>query len=178
MLKRIAIIGPESTGKSTLSRDLAEALHTTFVPEYARRYIDELDRPYQYEDLLAIAEGQVELEDEMAVLANEALVIDTTLTIVRVWSEHKYGKCDPWIRAEEKRRKYDLTLVCDVDLPWEEDPQREHPHLREHFFKIYAEHAAVNPPYAIIQGDRQARLKVALEAISHLSEGSEPSGSY
>ncbi|MEQ9297737.1 MAG: ATP-binding protein [Cyclobacteriaceae bacterium] len=174
MLKRVAIIGPESTGKSTLAKDLAEALNTTFVPEYARAYIDQLDRPYQYEDLLAIAQGQAEQEDSWSNSVNEFLVIDTTLTIIRVWSEHRYGKCDPWILAEEQRRKYDLTLVCDIDLPWEEDPQREHPHLREHFFEVYKEHAEAHPPFAIIRGDRQARVKLALKAIQQLSGGSKP----
>lgn len=168
MPRRVAIIGPESTGKSTLAKDLSEALNSAFVSEYAREYIDQLDKPYQYEDLLAIALGQISLEDELSAKANEFLMIDTTLTVIRVWSEHRYGKCDPWIIAEEERRKYDLTLVCDIDLPWEEDPQREHPHLREHFFELYKEHAKAHPPFAIIRGDRQARLKAALRAISKL----------
>lgn len=168
MPRRVAIIGPESTGKSTLAKDLSEALNSAFVSEYAREYIDQLDKPYQYEDLLAIAQGQISLEDELSAKANEFLIIDTTLKVIRVWSEHRYGKCDPWIIAEEERRKYDLTLVCDIDLPWEEDTQREHPHLREHFFELYKEHAMAHPPFAIIRGDRQARLKAALRAISKL----------
>ncbi len=171
MLKRIAIIGPESTGKSTLAKDLAEALHTTFVPEYAREYIEELERPYQYEDLLTIAKGQTRVEDELSRKANSVLIVDTTLTIIRVWSEHKYGKCDPWIIAEEQRRKYDLTLVCDIDLPWEDDPQREHPHLRQHFFEIYQEYAENHPPWQLISGDRNIRLDTALNAIARLSRG-------
>ncbi len=171
MLKRIAIIGPESTGKSTLAKDLAEALHTTFVPEYARKFIDELKRPYQYEDLLIIAKGQTRVEDELSRKASAVLIVDTTLTIIRVWSEHKYGKCDPWIIAEEQRRKYDLTLVCDIDLPWEDDPQREHPHLRQHFFEIYQEYAENHPPWQLISGDRNIRLNTALNAIARLSRG-------
>ncbi len=168
MPKRIAIIGPESTGKSTLAMDLAEELKTTFVPEYAREYIDQLERPYEYKDLLSIAMEQAAREDKLVDEANNLLIVDTTLTVVRVWSEHRYGKCDPWIKAEEQRRPYALTLVCDIDLPWEDDPQREHPHMREHFFKIYRDHAREHPPWALIYGDRKARLNIALEAIGKL----------
>jgi NadR type nicotinamide-nucleotide adenylyltransferase len=170
MLKRVAIIGPESTGKSTLAKDLASALGTVFVPEYAREYLDQLDRPYQYEDLVAIAKGQVSAEDEMALAADKVLIVDTTLTVIRVWSEHKYGICDPWIMDEEKKRGYHLTLVCDVDLPWEEDPQREHPHLREHFFKLYKSNAQNCPPFCVINGDRRARLNKAMKEIAKLPE--------
>lgn len=168
MLKRIAIIGPESTGKSTLAEDLASSLDTIFVPEYARAYIEKLDRPYQYEDLLKMAKGQVSMEDRLSAKANKFIVIDTTLTIIRVWSEHKYGKCDPWIISEEQMRKYDLTILCDIDIPWEEDPQREHPHLREHFFDLYKEYAEAHPPFILVQGNRQTRLAAALEAISKI----------
>jgi NadR type nicotinamide-nucleotide adenylyltransferase len=168
MLKRIAIIGPESTGKSTLAEDLAEALDTVFVPEYAREYIAELGRPYQLEDLQIIAKGQLKLEDELAMKANQVLIADTTLTVIKVWSKHKYDFCDPWILDEESCRNYDLTLVCDIDLPWEEDPQREHPHLREHFFNLYKGHAQANPPFAVISGGRGERLNKALKEIAQL----------
>lgn len=168
MLKRIAIIGPESTGKSTLAMDLAKAYDTVFVPEYARTYIDQLQRAYRYEDLLAIAQEQIALEDKLARQANGILILDSTLTIIKVWSMHKYDRCDPWILAKEAECTYDLTLVCDIDIPWEDDPQREHPHLRAHFFDIYLTHAKQHPPYGIIHGHRQARLDKAIALINQL----------
>ncbi|MEM8893192.1 MAG: ATP-binding protein, partial [Bacteroidota bacterium] len=140
----------------------------------AREYIEKLNRPYEYEDLLLIAKGQASAEDTLAETANGVLIVDTTLTVMRVWSEHKYNRCDPWIIQEEQNRRYDLLLVCDIDLPWEEDPQREHPHLREHFFRIYKEYAEAHPSYRLISGGRATRLDTALRAVGLLSGGSKP----
>lgn len=166
MIKKIAIIGPESTGKSTLAAQLADALQTVWVPEYARMYIDQLDRPYKESDLLNIAKNQVALEDELLQQANRYLIVDTTLAIIRVWSDHKYGRCDPWILAEEAARNYDCYLLCDIDLPWQDDPQREHPHLREHFFEVYKEYLeSKSAPYCIVSGDGDERLEAALEFV-------------
>jgi NadR type nicotinamide-nucleotide adenylyltransferase len=165
MIKKIAIIGPESTGKSTLAAQLAQALHTVWVPEYAREYIVELDRPYNESDLLTIAKGQAALEDELLLQANQYLVVDTTLTIIRVWSEHKYGRCDPWIVAEEAARQYDFYLLCNIDLPWQDDPQREHPHLREHFFNVYKSYVESKPSYCIVSGDGTQRVEMALDCV-------------
>jgi NadR type nicotinamide-nucleotide adenylyltransferase len=166
MIKKIAIIGPESTGKSTLAAQLAEALQTVWVPEYARDYLNQLDRPYNESDLLTIAKNQVALEDELLLQANQYLIVDTTLTIIRVWSEHKYGRCDPWILAEEAARYYEYYLLCDIDLPWQDDPQREHPHLRQHFFGVYKDYLESKwATYCIVSGDGEERLRIALEFV-------------
>uniref|UniRef100_UPI00404BA349 AAA family ATPase n=1 Tax=Fulvivirga sp. TaxID=1931237 RepID=UPI00404BA349 len=167
MIKKIAIIGPESTGKSTLASQLADALQTVWVSEYARTYIDQLDRPYEESDLLTIAKNQIALEDELLPQANHYLVVDTTLTIIRVWSEHKYGRCDPWILSEEAARQYDCYLLCDIDLPWQDDPQREHPHLRNHFFEVYKRYLeSKSASYCIVSGDGRERLQAALGFLS------------
>ena len=126
-LKKIVITGPESTGKSQLSAKLADYLQTVWVPEYARNFLDELDRPYEEGDLLKIAQGQVTLEEEMAKRANKVLIVDTDLTVIQIWSEFKYGRCDPWITNQLAKRKYDLYLLTKVDLPWQPDPFRENP---------------------------------------------------
>jgi NadR type nicotinamide-nucleotide adenylyltransferase len=167
-MKRIVVIGPESTGKSTLSEQLAEHYNTLWVPEYARQYIEALSRPYEEQDLLTIAEGQLSLEDERAALANKLLVCDTDLHVIKVWSEHRFRSCDPLILAYIAARKYDLYLLTYIDIPWEEDPQREHPEpqMREYFYNLYRE-LVINTgvPWVEIRGTQEERLQTAVQAI-------------
>ena len=165
-IKKIAIIGPESTGKSELSKTLAKHFNTVWVPEYARRYIDNLDRPYNKSDLINIAKGQIQLEKGQLDRAHDFLFCDTNLLVIKVWSEHKYGNCDEWILNELNAFKYDLHLLTDVDLPWEEDPQREHPMLRRYFFDVYKnELDAADIDYRIVRGVGQERFANALSAV-------------
>jgi NadR type nicotinamide-nucleotide adenylyltransferase len=169
MTRRIAIIGPESTGKSTLTRQLADCYGVPWVPEYARGYLAGLARPYQEPDLLSIARGQLEEEDRQALAAREILFCDTDLYVIKVWSEHSYGRCDPWILRQIASRKYDLYLLTYIDLPWTEDPQREHPEprMREYFYRQYLDivlHAGT--PWALVRGAGETRLRSALEAVA------------
>ena len=165
-LKRFAIIGPESTGKSTLAKELAHHYKSVFVPEVARQYIDKLTRPYHRSDLLEIAKMQCEEEDRTLDHANSILICDTTLLVIKIWSEFKYGNCDDWILQELNNRKYDLHLLCNIDLPWEEDAQREHPNARQELFDIYHyELIKMNLDYEIISGKQSERTKRAVRAI-------------
>ncbi|SNS08082.1 nicotinamide-nucleotide adenylyltransferase, NadR type [Belliella buryatensis] len=170
-IKRIVVIGPESTGKSTLSQALAAAFDEPWVMEFARVYIERLERPYQYEDLLEIAKGQLREEDAKSKRAKKMLFIDTDLHVLKVWSEHKYGKTDPWIIGQIAQRKYDLYLLTDVDLPWEEDSQREHPQpeMRAYLFEQY--HQLIKDsgvPYAIIKGKYDERFVNALRKVREM----------
>ena len=170
-MKRVVVIGPESTGKSTLSEQLAAHYNTIWVPEYARQYIEELPRPYEQRDLLAIAEGQLSLEDERAALANKLLICDTDLHVIKVWSEHKYQGVDPLILAYIASRKYDLYLLTYVDIPWQEDPQREYPdpQMREYFYKVYKEIVmSSGVPWVEIRGSFEERLETSVNAIDGL----------
>jgi NadR type nicotinamide-nucleotide adenylyltransferase len=170
MLK-VVVIGPESTGKSTLSAQLAEHYKTMWVPEYARQYLEELSRPYEQHDLLTIAEGQLALEDRLATEANRLLICDTDLHVVKVWSEHKYGNCDPQILEHISSRRYDLYLLTYIDIPWEEDPQREYPDpaMREHFYHIYKDLvAASGTPWVEIKGSIEERRQLAIAAVDKL----------
>jgi NadR type nicotinamide-nucleotide adenylyltransferase len=172
MPKKVVVIGPESTGKSTLSQALANYFDCPWVPEYARTYIEELGRPYDYEDLLEIAKGQVELEEMASENAKDLVICDTDLHVIKVWSEHKYGKSHDWILDQIKSRKYDIYLLTDIDIPWEEDPQREHPQpeMREYFFEQYQNLIrATGVPYARISGTALQRLQQAIEVINSLS---------
>lgn len=169
--KRILILGPESTGKSTLAKDLAIHFGEPWVPEFAREYLEKLERPYQFEDLAEIGKGQVKLEDQLAEKAQKFLFCDTDLRVIHIWSEHRFGKTDPWVLEEIHRRKYELILLTDTDLPWEPDPLREYPELemRQYFFEKYRKLAEDSGfPYLIVSGDREKRLKFSLEAIQVL----------
>lgn len=166
--KKIVVIGPESTGKSTLSKALAEELGTVWVPEYARGYLEELNRDYTEEDLIVIAKGQLKLEDELYEQASGFLICDTDLYVIKVWSEAKYGKCDKWILEEIAEHKCDLYLLTDIDMPWEDDPLREHPNPEErlYFFNIYKDIVASSCiPFEIVSGNPLERLKSSLDAI-------------
>lgn len=165
MRRKIAIVGPESTGKSTLSRQLADYYHATWVPEFAREYLNKLNRTYQKHDLLTIAQGQLALEDEAA--ANHKLIFcDTNLLVIKIWSEYKYGDCHPWILEKIKQRSYDLHLLTNIDLPWQEDPQREHPEARVQLFHIYKnELVQMGVKFEIISGEKEERLHQAIGIV-------------
>lgn len=169
---RICVIGPESTGKSELSAFLAQHYRTTWVPEYAREYIGALQRPYVQDDLLHIARGQVRLEEERSAGAREVLIMDTNLLVIKVWSEHRFGLVVPEIIRLHRSRRYDLYLLTDIDIPWAADPQREHPHLREHFMSVYhAEVSSSGVPFRIVSGLGEQRNRSAVEAVDPFLNG-------
>lgn len=168
-LKKIAIVGPECTGKSELAQFLASRYNTLWVPEYARNYLDNLVRPYNVDDLTVIAHGQMRLEEEYVRDANGILFCDTTLLVIKIWSEFVYGYCDPSIISTFEKSTYDLHLLTYIDVPWEDDPQREHPGKREELYQIYLEQIKkMNAPFVEIRGEREQRRKVAIEAIDRL----------
>jgi len=168
-VKRIVLTGPESTGKSVLSGQLAAQYDTVYVPEYAREYLSELNRPYREEDLLLMAQEQIRLEDLAASRARNGLLFcDTGLYVMKIWSEHKYGRCHPWILQQIATRHYDLFLLCNIDMRWDEDPLREHPDplMRQYFFNLYRETlAAAGQPFAIVNGLGGERLRAAMNII-------------
>ena len=166
MLKKIAIVGPESTGKSTLAAQLAAHYQTVWVEEYARTYLDKLNRPYNQSDLVDIAKGQLQWEAEAAAQANKFLFCDTNLLIIKVWSEYIYGDCDPFILQHMNLDLYDLHFLTGIDIPWVYDPHREHPHKRQELWNIYRrelEIAGVN--VVEINGKQQARLEKAIAVL-------------
>ena len=164
---KIAITGPESTGKSSLASELAEYYHTAYVPEYARGYINQLYRPYNQEDILKIAKGQIRYEKVYLKKANKILFCDTELIVTKIWSEVKYVNCDPWILQKIIENRYDLFLLCNIDLPWEADPQREHPHMREKLFSLYHEELTRRGfPFKVVSGLGKERLMNAIGAIN------------
>ena len=135
--KRIILTGPESTGKTTLAKHLAYHLTTAVVHEYARDYISSLNRPYTTADILNIAKGQIEWERQGMQLANKYVICDTSMLVLKVWSEYKFGICPPFILDELKYQKIDLFVLCGIDVPWEFDQLRENPNERQKLYEIY-----------------------------------------
>jgi len=170
-IKKVVVIGPESTGKSTLSKAIASELNTVWVPEYARTYLEALHRPYEESDLLQIAKGQLASEDNLLQTAHDYLICDTDLNVIKVWSEHSYNHCTPWILEQIAARQYDLYLLTYIDVPWEEDPLREHADdtMRHYFYNLYKD-IVVNSgiPWQNIKGNEQQRLETALQAIKNI----------
>ncbi|MFU8843998.1 MAG: AAA family ATPase [Bacteroidales bacterium] len=168
MLRKIAITGPESTGKSTLSNQLASHYHCLWVPEFAREYLNNLNRSYGYDDILQIAKGQVKLENQAAAASSGFLFCDTEMTVCKIWCEFKYGRVHPWILKQLEKQRYDLYLLMDTDLPWQHDPLREHPDKRKQLFDLYRNELISHyRPFMIISGTGEERLQRAIEVVDN-----------
>ena len=168
-LKKVAVIGPECTGKSALSEFLALHFDTTWVPEYARGYLENLVRPYEPHDLITIAHGQLRVEDAWSQDANRVVICDTNLYVIKIWSEFKFGSCDPEILRLIASRQYDLHLLTYIDIPWQNDPQREHPGKRQELYNLYLKELQQQPTaFVEIKGEQQERRKTAIAAIEEI----------
>ena len=170
MLKKIVVIGPESTGKSTLCEQLAKHYNSLWCPEFAREYLLKNGTDYTYEDLLTIAKGQIALEEKFASIANNQkfLFIDTDMYVMKVWCEFVFGNCHRFILDQIIERKYDLYLLCNTELPWVKDELREYPDLarRQKLYNIYKD-IMINQfvPWADISGSYEERLAKAVVAV-------------
>lgn len=163
---RIALIGPESTAKSTLSEKLAKHYNTVWMQEYSREYLAKINRQYTLDDVLAIAQQQLKKEQELISKANKFLFADTELILSKVWCEDVFKTCPEWISERIVSYKYDLYLLTSPDIPWEEDVVRENPHRREFFFDWYEkELKAIQADYIVIKGKGEERLKNCISAI-------------
>ncbi len=165
-MKKIVVTGPESSGKTTLVKDIEAKVDLHAVPEYARIYIDALDRPYVKEDLEKIAIGQLELERSLRIKNHKILLFDTDLLTLKIWSEYKYGCCISYITEQLNKNLPDLYLLTSPDIPWEPDPQRENPVDRKELFEIYKQEIIrLKVPYEVIKGDPTERLDQFLKLI-------------
>jgi len=171
---KIVLFGPESTGKTTLSRQLARHYNSVWVPEYAREYLQNKwnnDRKTcEPQDLLPIAIGQMALENELAKKTDSVLICDTDLLETKVYSEAYYlGICDPVLERFALENKYDLYFLTYIDTPWEADDLRDKPHERERMFNAF-KNALIkyNRPYITLKGNKKERLQTAIKHVDEL----------
>ena len=168
-LKRVCVFGPESTGKSTLAADLAARFGTTHVAEWARTWLDPRGGQCEAADIPIIALGQRAAEDALARQANRVLFCDTDALTTTLWSDWLFGGCPEEVRQEARQRRYDLTLLLDIDVPWVDDSQRFLRDQRAEFFaRCEAALRAHHRPTIVIRGDWEARLNTAVHAVEAL----------
>ena len=156
---KVIVIGPESSGKTTLCKALAKHFRIPFSKEYAREYLNELGRNYKKDDLLKIAKGQVTSEENIQLL-------DTDLITIKIWSKYKYGSCDKWILDQIERQKSEkrFYLLCKADIPWQADAQRENPNNRVELFELYKKELTnLGHNYFIVEG--RNRIQKAIEKL-------------
>ncbi len=170
---KIALFGPESTGKTTLAKQLAEHFETAWVPEFARNYLQEKwDKTAQIcdvNDMLPIAYGQTKLENDALSIANQYLFCDTNLMVTKVFSEVYYGFCDPLLDKAALEHEYDLFFLTDIDVPWEKDDLRDKPEGRESVFAVFKQTLIdTNKPFIRLSGDKNSRLCHAITIIDDL----------
>lgn len=172
-MKKVVITGPESTGKSTLSSRLSQHYQAPMVDEYARQYLKARRGKYAEADLLEIAKGQVRSADKASAKNPELLICDTGLEVIRIWSEYKYGKCDPAILKMAKERQPHLYILLKPDIPWHPDPLRENPNNREELYSIYRKTLAdYHVPVVEIGDYSEERFHRSILAINRLLDNS------
>jgi nicotinamide riboside kinase len=170
---KIAIFGPESTGKTTLASTLAAQYATGWVPEFAREFLqakwNNVNEICAFEDLLPIAEGQIQTENHAYQNAHRFLFCDTCLLQTRTYAQIYYRSCESKVEAAAQEHNYDLFLLTDIDVPWEKDDLRDRPDNREEMFRIFKQslHDA-GKPFIVISGNAQERLAKAIQVLESL----------
>ncbi|MBF4506814.1 DUF4301 family protein [Flavobacterium sp. JLP] len=170
---KIALFGPESTGKTTLAKQLAAYYETEWVPEFARDYLqkkwEENQQICTADDMLPIAYGQTELENQKLSTANKYLFCDTNLMVTKVFSEMYYGFCDPLLNEAALEHEYDLFFLTDIDVPWEKDDIRDSPDGRQTVFSVFKQTLIDNnKPFITLSGDEKSRLEKATAIVDDL----------
>lgn len=171
-MKRIVIIGPESTGKSTLCKGLSHHFKCDYLPEYARTYLEENGSDYQFEDVLKMAKGQYNSDISFCnQVQSEFAIIDTDLLVYKVWIEERYETKNEFVEEVIQTYQADHYFLCDIDLPWEFDALREHPNPedRKRLFLKYQSHLnELGCSYTVLSGDKKTRLNDAISILTNL----------
>ncbi|WP_433765282.1 DUF4301 family protein [Flavobacterium ginsenosidimutans] len=175
---KIALFGPESTGKTTLAKQLADYYETEWVPEFARDYLQEKWEENKHicvaDDMMPIAYGQTALENERLKKAKKYLFCDTNLMVTKVFSEIYYGFCDPLLNEAALNHEYDLVFLTDIDVPWEKDDIRDTPNGRETVFSVFKQTLIdTKKPFITLSGDKETRLEKAITIVNNLTIAKE-----
>ena len=171
---KVVLYGPESSGKTTLSRELAKYYNTIWIEEFAREYLQEKwnkeNKTCELKDMLPIAIGQIKLENEFSKKANKILFCDTDLLETKVYSETYYnGFCDPVLEKYALENKYDLYILTDIDIPWIKDDLRDRPNNRKEMFLAFKEALIkYNRPYILVSDNLENRMQIAIFEIDKL----------
>jgi nicotinamide riboside kinase len=163
---KIAVVGPESCGKSTLAQQLTVLLEGILVPEYARYYLADKTEKYLLNDLIHIHEKQLELEQDALSRGNRYIVCDTSPLVIELWAAEVFGKIPTEISNTHQPHSYACYLLCAPDIPWVADPLRENPHDRERLFLLYQKKLdELKTPYGIVKGQGHQRLLNAYDFL-------------
>lgn len=170
-IKKVVMTGPESTGKTTLAKALGTHFDEPWVPEFARKYIDQLGRNYVEKDLVKIAHGQILEEEQLLEKAQQLLFCDTDMVTIKVWSAVKYQRIEKFIVDQIEQRHYDLYFLCQPDIPWEPDPQREASALEQRIelYDLYKKELHFyGKRFVELHGTKKERFQKAILHISSL----------
>lgn len=173
-LVKVVLFGPESTGKTTLSGQLARYYNTVWTPEFARKYLQDKwnneRKICEQKDIIPIAEGQIKLENDLALKADKVLICDTDLLETKVYSEEYYGGfVEDELDEAAIKNEYDIYFLTYIDTPWEADDLRDRPEQRLQMFTAFENTLKkYNRPYVLLKGDKETRLKKAIEVIDEL----------
>lgn len=168
MSVKVAITGPESTGKSWLAKHLALHYNAVWVPEFAREYLANV-KEYKADDVVKIARGQLQLEQDQLKSNPTVLFADTEMLVCEIWLQFVFNLKNEFIEDALKKQDYDLYLLCDIDLDWEPDPLREHPDERKILFDLYESRLkSMSFPYRIVSGKGNDRLKKAVNFVDEI----------
>lgn len=165
-LKKVAILGAECTGKTTLARSLALRFQTVWVPDTSRDYVTLAPVEYRIDDIEKVAHEQIAQENRLLNSANHFIFVDTELIMSKVWSMDVFGKCPAWIEDEIGNHKFNLYLLTSNDLPWVADPGRVNSQRRDYFFNWYRRELEDHGlPFEIVTGRYEARLLSGVNAL-------------
>ena len=171
---KVVLFGPESSGKTTLSRELSKYYNTLWVEEFARKYLqkkwDNEKKICELSDIIPIAEGQIKLENEFSIKSSNLLFCDTDILETKIYSETYFnGFCDPVLEKYAIENKYNLYILTDIDTPWVKDDLRDRPNNRKEMFLAFKESLIkYNRPYIQVSGDLKTRMKIAITEIDKL----------